>query len=566
MLRIPRAAVPEPVDPATVSPSMPYRGVKQLGLFVLCGAWVVLGLVGRAPWKTEDAITFAAAWEMVQRGDWLVPWLAQEPALNQSPLVPWMAAAGLTLLRPLLQAPDAARVVAVGVLLAIVLWFTGWASRELNGRAMRWMPVLIVVGSVGLFDRSHQLSQELGLTAFVATSIYGVGLALRRPLAGGVVLGVSAGCAFLAAGWTGALWTLVPALLLPACGEPWRSRSHAATLAVAFAIALPMMAAWPLALASRSPELFAAWRDAQPLIDALPGSARLEDIEPTWLARNLAWAAWPAFPLLLWTLWIRGRGFNGGMRQPGLVVASVYAAWQLASIALSADPRITQLMPVLVPLALVASLEIDSMRREHSAALDWFGILTFGLTALVLWAFWIDAYVNGMSPRVAIVLRDSETGYGTSFHLRAFLGAVFLTLLWIALVRPARRSNRRALLNWTAGMTLVWGLVATIWMPYLDARRTYESVGESLRLNRTGDGCVARRNVGDAQRALFYYFGGLVTLPETDPRASDCRMLLVQYGRLPDGPPEVAGYAVQWDGSRRGESSERFVLYRRAGT
>ena len=563
MLRIPRAVVPEPVDPETVSPSAPYRGVKQLGLLLLCGAWVVLGLAGRAPWKTEDAITFAAAWEMVQRGDWLLPWLAQEPALGESPLVPWLAASGLALLQPLLQAPDAARVVAVGALLAITLAFTGLASRELNGRGLRWMPVLIVAGSVGLFDRSHQLSQELGLAAFVATAICGVALALRRPIAGGALLGTSIGLAFLANGWIGVSWTLVPALLLPLFGPMWRSRAHAATLAVAVAIALPMIAAWPLALASRSPDLYAAWRDAQPLTAALPGFADLDDLEPSWLARNLVWAAWPAIPLILWTLWIRGRGFNGGLAQPGLVVPAVFALWQLASVALWADPRLMQLLPVLVPLALLAALEIDSMRREHSAALDWFGILTFGLTALVLWAFWIDAYVNGMSPRVAIILRDSETGYGTSFNLRAFLGAAFLTVLWVVLVRPARRSNRRALLNWTAGMTLVWGLIATIWMPYIDARRTYESVGEALRLNRHGDACIARRNVGDAQRALFYYFGGIVTVSESLPRAADCPLLLVQYGRLPDGPPPLPGYAVQWDGARRGESSERFVLYRK---
>jgi hypothetical protein len=35
-------------------------------------------------------------------------------------------------------------------------------------------------------------------------------------------------------------------------------------------------------------------------------------------------------------------------------------------------------------------------------------------------------------------------------------------------VRPARRSNRRALLNWAAGMTLLWALFSTIWLPYVD--------------------------------------------------------------------------------------------------
>ena len=110
-----------------------------------------------------------------------------------------------------------------------------------------------------------------------------------------------------------------------------------------------------------------------------------------------------------------------------MIVPAGYALVMLAMLAVTRDARVMQMLPVLAPLALFASLEIDSWKREHSAALDWFGILTFGLTALVLWGFWIDAYVNGMSPRVAILLRDTETGYPTSLRLRAFLAAVFLT-------------------------------------------------------------------------------------------------------------------------------------------
>ncbi len=74
---------------------------------------------------------------------------------------------------------------------------------------------------------------------------------------------------------------------------------------------------------------------------------------------------------------------------------------------------------------------------------------------------------------------------------------------------------------------------------------------------------MARRNVGDAQRATFYYFAGVVTVPETVPQAADCPALLVQYGRLRDGTPPLPGYRVQWEGSRRGDDTEWFVLYRK---
>ena len=560
MLRPTRSTVPETVDPETVSPSAPYRNYKQAGLLLLCAAWIVLGLAGRDPWKTEDAITFTAAWEMLQRGDWLVPYVAQERALHLPPLVSWLAAASLELFTPLFDAPDAGRM-AVGLLLALLLVLTGAAARELNGRAMRWMPVLIMVGSVGLFDRSHQLSPELGLAVCVALAVFGAVLALRRPVPGGAALGIASGLAFLAAGWLGPMWTLLPAVLLPLVGAEWRTRAFAVTLAIALVVAAPLVAVWPWALATRSPELFTAWIEAAAPASFLPwlGGAP----EPTWLAKNLVWVAWPAVPLIVWMLWIRVRGFNGGIRDPGVVLPGVYSLAILLMLALIPHPRLMQMLPVLMPLALIASLEIDSWKREHSAALDWFGILTFGLTAILLWAFWIDAYIYGMSPRVAILLRDTETGYATSFNLREFVAAVFLTVLWIVLVRPARRSNRRAILNWATGMTLIWGLIATIWLPYVDARRTYSAVGASIGVYSPDSGCVARRDVGEAQRALFYYFAGVVTVPESSPQAADCATLLVQYGRLPEGTPALPGWRILWEGSRRGDPTEHFVLYRK---
>jgi len=148
--RAPRPVVPESAEPDTVSPSAPQRAWKQFGLVFLCAAWVLLGLFGRDPWKTEDAINFAVAWEMVQRQDFLIPHVAQEPVLSVAPLVPWLAATTLSWLAPPLDAPDAGRV-AVGVMLVLLLAFTGMAARELSGRSMRWVPILIVVGTVGLF-------------------------------------------------------------------------------------------------------------------------------------------------------------------------------------------------------------------------------------------------------------------------------------------------------------------------------------------------------------------------------------------------------------------------------
>jgi 4-amino-4-deoxy-L-arabinose transferase-like glycosyltransferase len=168
-----------------------------------------------------------------------------------------------------------------------------------------------------------------------------------------------------------------------------------------------------------------------------------------------------------------------------------------------------------------------------------------------------------MSPRVAQLFRDSETGFRTSFHLGAMLAAVFLTLLWIMLVRPARRSNRRAILNWAAGVTLIWGLATTIWLPYIDSRRTYRNVVENAAMRMPRSGCVASRDLGEPQRALFYYFSGVTTVREEIEPHHDCTALLVQYSRPITLPPAPAGWTTAWVGHRRGDETERIILYTR---
>ncbi len=132
------------------------------------------------------------------------------------------------------------------------------------------------------------------------------------------------------------------------------------------------------------------------------------------------------------------------------------------------------------------------------------------------------------------------------------------------LVRPARRSNRRAVLNWAAGMTLLWALYSTIWLPYLDSRRSYRTVAQALASHLPTQGCVASRNLGEPQRALFQYFAGLVTCARRSSPTHDCAALLVQYGRIDGAPAAPEGWTIVWQGQRRGDDTERFVLYARS--
>src|SRR6185503_14548361 len=116
------------------------------------------------------------------------------------------------------------------------------ASRELMGeRAMR-VAVLLLVGCLGLLIRAHEMSSDLAGLTGIAVALYGLALALRRPVVGGVAAGLGMGIAFLGDGCLPLAMVATLVVVLPAVAPAWRIRSYGITVVVALACAAPLVA------------------------------------------------------------------------------------------------------------------------------------------------------------------------------------------------------------------------------------------------------------------------------------------------------------------------------------
>ncbi|MDQ6916820.1 MAG: glycosyltransferase family 39 protein [Pseudomonadota bacterium] len=553
--------VAEPDAASELSPSGPYRSFKQAGLVLLCIAWIGLGLFGHDPWKPDDATSFGVTLEALKTGDWVVPHLAGTAAPDRLPLFYALSTAMATAFGGVLPVHDAARV-AIAICLALTLWLLALTGRELYGKAFRWLPVLIFIGCIGLWDRVHQLSPEIGLLVAFALTLYSLALAPRRAIAGGGLLGLAIGVGFLCKGSAAAALIVVTAVLL-ALFPAWRTRRYVATLGIALLVAIPLVLVWPLALYQRDPGLLAQWLETQDIARYFGATPHSPPTEPFYYLKNLPWYAWPALPLALWTLRVRWRGYGGGVSDAGVALPLTMSVVVLALLSAAAEPRATLAMPLLLPMSLLAAAEVDTLKRGYSGALDWFGILTFGLLGVLLWGLWLETLLRGLPEPVARIFRDTQAGFQPPWQLLPVLLSAVLTVLWLALVRPARRSNRRALLNWAAGMTLVWGMYMTIWLPYLDSRRSYRSVAVSLANHLTANTCLAGRNLGEPQRALFEYFLDVTAIRDDSLAANRCDALLVQSSRDESDTPPDSAWEKVWEGRRNGDDTERFLLFRR---
>ena len=68
----------------------------------------------------------------------------------------------------------------------------------------------------------------------------------------------------------------------------------------------------------------------------------------------------------------------------------------------------------------------------------------------------------------------------------------------------------RSVARWAAGVVLLWGSFAMLWMPWADYQKSYRSVALQLRSKIPVDaGCIAQRSLGISQAAALDYHAGI---------------------------------------------------------
>ncbi len=540
----------KPTDPH------PLTSGKAALLGLLCLVWLGTGLVGHDPWKPDEATSFGLIYSMLQSGDWLVPALAGEPYMDKPPLFYWTAALFAKLFSPLLPLHDGARL-ASGFYIALTLLFTGLAGRKLYGENRGWAAAVILLGCVGMLVRAHQMITDLALLAGCAMLLYGFTYSQERAIRAGVLIGTGIGIGFMAKGFIAPAMFVFIAILLPALFRNWRTRNYFSSLGIAALSALPWLAIWPLLLYQHSPRLFADWAWTHNIDHWLDYAKSGPNSESFYYLKNLPWLAWPALPLAAWTVWQSRKRLT---QRDDLQLPLV--SFGVMFVTLSLVPHIKEVfaLPMLLPIALLATASLSSLKRGAANALDWFGLMTFALVAIAMWWGWAGLLLDNHA-KITLWLKDYQPGFEPEFQTAPFIIAILATVLWLILAWRVGRSMRRAVTNWAAGITLTWILAMTLWLPWLDSGKSYRGMVASLKQAMPQHyRCIGRDYLGDGQRAMLHYFGGLVTRADRNER---CDLRLIQGDRLSRPLLDETRWEKIWEGSRKGDKGEHYRLYRR---
>jgi 4-amino-4-deoxy-L-arabinose transferase-like glycosyltransferase len=546
----------KPSGPGSTGPALARPLAFTVGLCVL---WLLPGLLGHDPWKPDEADTFGLVYQLLQSGDWVVPAIAGEPRLQNPPLFVLSAAALVKALGGVLPLHDAARL-ASGLYTVLTFVLVGLTARELTGPGRGRLAVLSLLGCLGLLVPAHMLVSDVAQLTGFALALYGLALSLRHALWGGLALGTGAGVGFLSAGLLAPGCLALTALLLPLTSPAWRTRRYLTTLAVAGVAASPWLLVWPIALYQRSPELFEHWFRANALGRYLGGPATGAPARPGYYLSALPWFTFPILPLALWGLWTE----RGRVREaPALLLPLVLSLVILTALSLAHAARELYALPLLAPLAILAVPGLLALRRGAAHAFWWFSILFGSFLVLMGWFEWSALELGFPGPRHRHWLR-LQPAYLPGFDLLTFVLALALSAFWVWILLRLRRSPERPLMAWAAGVTVVWAVGLTLFTGYLDTSKSYRSmVGRIVAALPERYDCMAGHNVGDAQRALLHYFGGIVLRRASPTGAPACELLLVQGTRVAIQDPG-AGWALVWEGARPGDRKELFRLYRRS--
>jgi 4-amino-4-deoxy-L-arabinose transferase-like glycosyltransferase len=528
---------------------------KGLFLGLLCAVWLLTGLIGHDPWKPDEAYSFGLVYHILKSGDWLVPTLAGDVFLELPPLFYWTAAIFAKVFASSLPLHDGARL-ATGFYMGLTMLFTGLSGRELFGKSAGWAAAIILIGSMGLLVRAHLLVADIALLTGSSMMIYGYALVPRRHRLAGFLVGTGLGIGFLAKGFIAPVFFLTFSLTL-LIFPVWRNRNYYHSLGIALLSALPWLTLWPTLLYMYSPEYFAEWfwrLNVGRWLNHLRDSVQLNTL---YYVSILPWFAWPALPLAIWAVW-EARKKMWQSEEFQLLLVSFFG--MLITLSFSKDINELSALPLLLPLSLLGTAALFTLRRGAANALDWFGIMTFAMIAILLWWGWTGLLVDSPA-KITQLLKDYRPGFEPVFQLNQFWIAVVVTVLWMVLVWRVGRSIRRSVINWTAGVTLLWLLAVTLWMPWLNSGKSYRLMVNSLKHALPAKyNCISGSGVGEDQRAMLQYFGDITVSGK--PKVG-CNLILVQGNSSAPPIEDKEHWKNVWDGSRTGDKNERFWLYRK---
>lgn len=510
----PPAAAPLPGLAASAANRLPRWAL--VGMLLL---YILHGLIHRDAWRGDDVVAIALARSTVEAvlsgnvSALLLPQLEGLAWNDQGPL--WNALLALFMLPVYVVSlvngtpvalhliDDSAR---VALALVTALGLTAlWKATDRFARRREAQPIdplgvgpqstafgqtlgdcalLLAMATLGVIYPWHQAGTAAATFLLQALLLWSLATAPETPKRAGLQCGLIVAGALLTHGIGLALATVVTLVLVFRWVAPYRLVARD-FFVVAVRWASAAIGLWiALTLMTHSFERVGAWWSYGGSNWAVVKWASAETASfanvRSWFKESL-WTWWPLWPIALFALW-RARRIDFSKAPHWAVPATSVLVLVLLGLAGPRHWEIHELAPI-AGLAVISAFGLLSLPRPVVNLIDWFAVTLFTALGVFIWLYWTALNFgapSALAQRVSIL----APGIAGNANLYEISTGALATLAWLALIawRIRRGSPRlwRPVVLSAGGLTLLWVLVTTLWLPAVDRILGQQTLANSM--------------------------------------------------------------------------------------
>lgn len=523
---------------------------KPWALLCLVFVWLWPGIIDHDLWRPNEPLFY----EMVKaiKNGVFIPTIFGTTYAHHAPVMESLGALFLQLFSGSIFAPYTAVRLATVFMMVIGLTCIGYAGKELAGKYHGRSVVLILIGCPGIMIFGHLMGKMPLLFASICAFIYGISISQKRVLVAGSCIGIGILGAFATDNLSSVFFLWIILWLLPISKE-YRSKRYLISVIVAAVLSFPLLFIFPYLLYKAQPQTFINWLNFHSL--GIFGGIKQINIGFSGFSvlKNILWFAFPSWFLAVWAIVQQKKIFPA--TQWLCVVWITLAAIMLS---LQKDANNEQLVWLLPPLAILGATCLDNIKRGAASFLNWFGIMVFGIAGIFLWLMFVA--INYGYPEFLSKLSSSINPYfKPHWNYFPMLLALSFTPIWLWLITRKNIRGRQAITNWAAGMTLIWTLSLSLFLPWFNSLKSYRytviNMEQSLPNNLKQQFISGKKCISTNSQNLFLAWNEYSQIKFSRNKKCQYKLTNMQHN--------IKRSKIVWTGTRGGKKQgniESFML------
>ena len=489
-------------------------------LLILGLIWVFGTSFFHSPWEPFEPFVLAIVKSILVTHSWFIPYISKTPYLKIQPFYFWIYSVPIKLfnVKNIYYIANIVRLLNTFIIFTIVILMAriGLNLRAFkNGRTV----VLLLISTIGFINISYQLAPIILVMVGFCLFIYALILHQNLPGISGWILFIGLLLNSLNYTIEYVFISILILILLPILDRFWRTKQFIITVSIGVSLFICIFYLYCLLLKSVSIDFYQLWESQYIKIFTIKAHNILSHF--TNLVKFLSWYLVPSWFFVMWSVYKRKMSlFEDKIIQVSVMMIFLFIIFAL----LSSEYEEVTIFPIIIPIVLLGSLEVDTIRTSIVSLFNWFGIFVFGIFGVLIWLGYILSAYKYNLKGFEIVNKYTQN-YSFKFNVYSLLLAIFITFLWLFMIKRKQIRGRELVTNWASGSTYIIILFSSLLLPWFDSILTFKPIVLNSYKYINKSKCIYTNN--SLSSALWYYYDNINLTPSLNLNNYLCTQAIV---------------------------------------